>query len=308
MFDPVSHYRQHTAVTQPGGFAAALDMLPDSVDGLIGTVQNLLVHYQTDKAKLTPEIIAARSSEVDLRWVTDMLAQLLRLNNGGFITEREPPQRLLTTCRDFAVLLCTFMRHKQIPARVRYGFAHDQYKVERPMHDHVLVEYWDGQGWRYAESRLHMLPEPLLDIEQADFPRHLFLSGAEAWRQIRTGTLSERSFSGYRFDDDYGQWTVRNLFLLDLTSLSGYEPMMWDAWGVLLEEKPGARITQPEQLALLDGLAQLDPGIALQCAELRATLLKYPALCCQQKVHSFSPVLGAYCVNIHDGGSQLCAR
>ncbi|HCT7987741.1 TPA: transglutaminase domain-containing protein [Serratia liquefaciens] len=308
MFDPVSHYRQHTPVTQPGRFATALDTLPDDVDGVIGAVQNLLVHYQTDKAKLSPEIIAARSAEVDLRWVEEMLAHLMRLKEGSLISPREPAQRLLCTCRDFAVLLCAFMRHKKIPARVRYGFAHDQYKAERPMHDHVLVEYWDGQQWCYAESRLHVLPEPLLDIEQADFPRQLFFSGAEIWRQIRAGILSERAFSGYHFDDDYGQWTVRNLFLLDLVSLCGYEPLMWDAWGVLLEEKPGARVTHADQLALLDRLAMLDPCNATDCAALRTALLACPELCCQRNVHSFSPVKGAYCVSVHEGREEPCVR
>lgn len=308
MFDPVSHYRQHTAVTQPGRFVAALDALPDDVDGLIGAVQNLLVHYQTDKAKLSPEIIAVRSAEVDLRWAEAMLSRLMQLQDGNLLSPREPAKRLLCTCRDFAVLLCTFMRQKQIPARVRYGFAHDQYKPERPMHDHVLVEYWDGQHWRYAESRLNVLPEPLLNIEQKDFPRDLFFSGGEIWRQIRAGVLSERAFSGYHFNDDYGQWTVRNLFLLDMTSLCGYEPLMWDAWGVLLEEKPGARVTHVDQLELLDSLAQLDVCDASDCASLRTTLLSCPELYCQLDVHSFSPVKGAYRVSIHEIREEACVR
>ncbi|WP_244590662.1 transglutaminase domain-containing protein [Xenorhabdus mauleonii] len=293
-------------MTQPGRFAAALDALPDDVDGLIGAVQNLLIHYQTDKAKLSPEIIAARSAEVDLRWTETMLARLIQLQDGNLLYPREPVKRLLCTCRDFAVLLCAFMRHKQISARVRYGFAHDQYKPERPMHDHVLVEYWDGQQWRYAESRLHVLPEPLLDIEQTNFPHELFFSGGEIWRQIRTGSLRERAFSGYHFDDDYGQWTVRNLFLLDMTSLCDYEPLMWDAWGVLLEEKPGARVTHADQLALLDSLAQRDPCDASDCEALRNALLACPELCCQQDVHSFSPVKGAYRVNLHKNREEPC--
>ncbi|MEW2738378.1 transglutaminase domain-containing protein [Providencia sp. PROV130] len=299
MFDPVSHYRQHTTITLPGRFVAALEPLPDDVDGLIGAVQNLLVHYQTDKAKLSPDIIAARGAEVDLRWAEAMLNRLMQLQDGNLLLPREPAKRLLCTCRDFAVLLCTFMRYKQIPSRVRYGFAHDQYKPERPIHDHVLVEYWDGQHWRYAESRLYALPEPIQDIDQKDFPRDLFFSGGETWRLIRAGNLSERAFSGYHFDDDYGQWIVRNLFLFDMASLCGYEPLMWDAWGVLLEEKPGTRVMNVDQLALLDRQAQFDVCDRADCASLRTALLSCSELYYLHDVHSFSPVKGTYRVNIH---------
>ncbi len=42
-----------------------------------------------------------------------------------------------------------------------------------------------------------------------------------------------------RGDDGYGLWKVRNLMIYDLTSLCGFEPLLWDAWGVMLLQPPG---------------------------------------------------------------------
>ncbi|AWK40697.1 hypothetical protein GPY51_19620 [Photorhabdus laumondii subsp. laumondii] len=299
MLDPINHYRQHTEVTLAASYSSQLDDLPNDVEGLISIVQNLLIHYQTEKDKLNPDIISMRNTEIDSRCVSLMLKKLLLLDDSSFSNPRPPEKRLLSTCRDFSVLLCSFMRHKNIPARVRYGFAHYQYNDECPMHDHTLVEYWNGTRWLYAESRLNFLSKPLLGANPSDFPRHLFFSGAEIWRHIRQGTMNERIFSGYRFDDGYGQWIVRNLFFLDLASLAGYEPLIWDSWGILLEENPGARVTDVQQLNFLDRMALLDPCLPDECNELITSFNNYNELSYQGKVHSFSPVSGAYCVDLH---------
>lgn len=296
MFDLLSHYRTATAITDFHRHFEYLDGLSDEPEALILQVQNLLVHYQTDKQKLSPEVLQSRRDEVDTRWLSVLLDHARRL--GPLEAPREPNARVLTTCRDFAVLLCGLMRYKQIPSRVRYGFAHDQYISSRPMHDHVLVEYFHDGRWKFAESRLHLLPQPMLDIPQSDIPQDFFFTGGEVWRQIRSGERNERAFSGYRFDKDYGQWTVRNLFLFDLASLCGYEPLMWDAWGSMLEEKPGARITHARQLALLDRWAGLDPRDPRDCHTLIREFCSTQGLCVEQTVHSFSPVRGAYQVRV----------
>ncbi|WNJ94733.1 transglutaminase-like domain-containing protein [Vibrio ruber] len=300
MFDLIEHYRRQTHVTNPEPYTILFDQLPNDVDGLIQVVQNILIHYQTDQKKLTPNLIVERCHEIDSRWVSTMIQYAQALDGSELAQYRPPHLRVLSTCRDFAVLLCAMMRHKQIPARVRYGFAHDQYKPERPMHDHVLVEFWDHEEerWKYAESRLHVLPEPLLDVSATDIPSHFFYTGGQIWRHIRQGTMNERDFSGYRFDKDYGQWLVRNLFLLDLASLSICEPLMWDSWGVLFHSKPGARITNPEQLAFLDDLAELDVRKARECDELITKFNCSQDVNYRGTIHSFSPVSQHYHIEI----------
>ena len=271
-FDPLRHYAGHTAVTDPGRFSSHLDGLPDDVDGMIGVVRNVLAHIRSDGPLLDSTASESRRDEVDSRGVEKMLAGIFRLDPSQLATPRPVPRRLLATCRDFSVLLCAMMRHKGVAARVRFGFTRLYYQPALPLHDHVLTEYWSGDAWLLAECRLHACPIAPRGIWQGDMPRTMFLSGAQAWRSIRSGDRDARMFSGLRYDRDMGQRNVRKLLMFDAAALAGNEPLLWDRWDgrpfdKFERKKYGAR----EQSRLFDELASFDPAVAADCARLIET-------------------------------------
>jgi transglutaminase-like putative cysteine protease len=68
-------------------------------------------------------------------------------------TGRQPGQRVVGTCRHFAVLSGAFLRSRGIAARVRCGFA----TYFQPGHglDHWVTEYRDGDGrWVRIDSEI----------------------------------------------------------------------------------------------------------------------------------------------------------
>ena len=54
---------------------------------------------------------------------------------------RDADQRVVGTCRHFAVLSCALLRYRGIPARARCGFA--TYFQKGQGLDHWVTEYWD---------------------------------------------------------------------------------------------------------------------------------------------------------------------
>ena len=65
----------------------------------------------------------ARLGESSIRPAARILGALLALNPAPVWAGRPPGQRVVGTCRHFALLSCAFLRYRGIAARVRCGFA-----------------------------------------------------------------------------------------------------------------------------------------------------------------------------------------
>ncbi|WP_160113717.1 transglutaminase domain-containing protein [Phyllobacterium salinisoli] len=208
---------------------------------------------------------------------------------------RAPEKRLLTTCRDGAVLLCAMLRSSGVPARVRYGFAHLLYEPRQILHDHVVVEYWSGENWRIADSRLSQAfrhRHGLNSLDPVNISPQLFLSGGEIWKRVRNGELPARALSAMRGNDQYGLWKARNLHIYDLSSLSGVEPLLWDAWGVMLFQPQGVPPQAPEQFEFLDMMADLATVTPQDCDALAGIFNAAEDMYAPDEIVSFSPVVG----------------
>jgi Transglutaminase-like superfamily len=298
----LARYRRHTPVTDPGPHAEALRRLPRDVAALVEIIGGLFAHYEFDTADAGWRPAPDRLAEIDLRTTRPILDRVLALDPAPLPHPRPITRRFLGVCRDASLLLCSILREQGVPARLRYGISHHLYVPVRPMHDHVVVEYWSpGEGWRYADGRMyqavrdaHRLPGRYRD----DVPGELFLTGARAWRRSRESDRPALRLSGLMLDPDAGRWQARNLFLYDLASLAGWEPMMWDAWGYIRRARPRARPAGPLQHRKLARLAGFDDRDPEQWRDLlrryRATrLVRAPArvLCC-------SPVNGRRVVRV----------
>ncbi|MET3434385.1 hypothetical protein ABIC71_003894 [Herbaspirillum seropedicae] len=306
MSEYVMFFREQSTVTAVRPYEAELDELPHSTVALIEKIDGLVIHFETDKASLDEEIITQRRKEVDSRYASTMLDRILCLDSSSLGQARPAARRLLGTCRDTAVLLCSFLRHQGIPARVRFGFAHMLHQRANPLHSHAVVEYWNGEEWRLAESRMPYVRGSDIPFTADDLPRELFIPGYEAWRQVQSGEKSPQLFSSNKLDENPSAWLVRSFVLYDLASLAGYEPLMWDQWGRHYNFcRPHLPFNDNELHALFDRAVMTEFNIDAQCREMVDRFNKVTGISAGTEIHSFSPVLGRYSITV---GSEAFAR
>ena len=85
-----------------------------------------------------------RMAERNTRPASALLQRVLELDGVTPLNEPRPPQqRVVGTCRHFAVLATAFLRAAGVPARARCGFA--TYFVPPRKVDHWIVEYWSSE-------------------------------------------------------------------------------------------------------------------------------------------------------------------
>jgi hypothetical protein len=261
--DPIAHYRQHSVVTDPGPYAELLRELPRDVGQLIEIVGGMFIHFKRDVVEKGLPLEQHRRSEVDARFVRRILEHTLALDPRPLDQPRPFGRRYLGTCRDAGVLLCSILRTLGIPARVRYYFAPLLWQRHRPLTDHILVEYWQEseQRWRYADSRLYkaVRDQHEFGLDPTDIPDELLITSAQAWLSSQKRRRVAFDISGYAFDPAHGLWKARNIFMYDLASLTGWEPLLWDAWGYMLHTRPYVRPKGWFQFRNLNELARLDP-------------------------------------------------
>ncbi len=273
MKDMLAFYRRHSAITDPGPYAEQLRSLPTEIDVLVDIVGGIWAHFERDVIDVGLHLPAGRRHEIDLRFVRTMLDRVVELDDSPLEVPRPLFQRCMGTCRDACVLLAGILRAQGVPARSRYGFTPFMMKKDKPLHDHVLVEYWSEpeQKWKLCDARLnrpYQQQHNIHGVDPTDIPVENFVSGSQAWLMSRQSEQDALKLSGLKFNAAYGMWKARNLCMYDLASLSGTEPMLWDAWGYILLNKPWARPRGYFQSQQLSRLARLDPGDPLQWREL----------------------------------------
>jgi hypothetical protein len=221
-------YERHGDWTDPGDFRPAIGALPNSVASLACAVRGLLVHSDfLDLYGLKPSDFASISRET--LPVAARLEQIFSRDPAPLSVERTPAKRPLATCRDYALVLCAFLREKRIPARVRCGFA--TYFTEGRFEDHWVCEYWSPHEgrWCMADAQLDDKHRAHLSIEfdTVDLPEGKFLPSGEAWQAYRSGAAD-----GMRFGhgNAAGPWFLIVNLARDALALRKREVSDWDAW------------------------------------------------------------------------------
>lgn len=247
-------YLRQSPITDPGPYAHLFDGLPDDIDGLCRVVQGLHIHNDEGPMygiTIPPE----RLAEADLRTVPAMLERILELDDRPLSEARPPERRLVGCCRDFSVMLCAMLRHKGIPARVRFGFS--LYFRRDFACDHVVAERWlaDGRRWALTDAQQDTAHCEMnrLAFDPYDMPRDRFLLAGRAWELCRGGVIDGRHI-GFS-DNDHGLWVACNYLVHDLAALCGREMHITDMWG-LSTKGPGDDFSSDE-LDLLDKVARL---------------------------------------------------
>ena len=191
-----------------------------------------------------------RVAERNIRSAGGLADVLLELAPGPLTTVRPPAERVMGTCRHFAVLACALLRLRGIPARARCGFA--TYFFAGRSVDHWVVEYWHLSGQRWVRVEVEYLSTSVVD-DPSDLPSGAFLTGGEAWREYRAGRADPDTFGVVGFDHAWGIGEIRGNAIRDLASLNKIEMLPWDEWGRMDDSYHGR--TGPEYDDLMDVVA-----------------------------------------------------
>jgi excinuclease ABC subunit A len=270
----LSYYTSHSPITDPGPFTALLDSLPTDAAGLTQIVQGLLIHkleVQHYKIQLSP----IQRQEQHLRTVQQILKRAQAIDPAAVTEQRPPQQRVVSNCRDFAVLFAALARQAGIPARMRVGFAPYLDPSGQFRCDHWIAEYWDGSRWVLVDAQIDDIQRRAFRIEcdPHDLRRDqdFFLAGS-AWQLARSGKVKSTLF---RYN---GHWKgfpcIRGNLLHDLDALNKIELTPSDAWDHF-DIKPEHELTV-EDKALLDQAAGLTAAVDEHFAEMQAMFQNMP--------------------------------
>lgn len=117
-------YRQYSTYTDPGAYAYLYENLPDSLPELCRLIKSQFIHPFAELQQYREMIPKERWNE-SLKYPTVqlILEGLILYNPSGLVQNRQPEDRLVLGCREYAILLASILKHRRIPARVRCGHA-----------------------------------------------------------------------------------------------------------------------------------------------------------------------------------------
>lgn len=226
--DDPQRWLPQTAMTDPGSEASMLEGLPDDPGGLCRAVQGALVHLEWIEAYgLTARDLSHASR--DTLSVANRLRVVKDADPSPLLCPRAPSRRSPGTCRDYALMLCGLLRSRQIPARVRCGFA--AYFREGRWEDHWICEAWFAaeRRWRRVDAQLDEVLTGRLGIgfDPTDLPSGVFMTAPDAWLRCRAGN-DDASVFGH--GEACGLWFMRVNVMRDHLVLNGVETSNWDTW------------------------------------------------------------------------------
>ena len=260
--ESLRYYATSGPFSDLGAHAARVRDLPEALPELCRVVQGLVVHpFLSRLYGLEPDTL--HWDDLQVRSASEMLDRVLALDPGPLWTPRAPAHRFVGNCRHFTVLLCAFLRARNVPARARCGFG--AYLEPSRFEDHWVCEVWDAAGgpWRLVDAQIDAVQHELFRIafDPLDVPRTQFLVAGDAWQRCRRGDVDPQRFG---ILDLRGLWFVRGNLLRDLAARRKRELLPWDSWGLMgKRERPAGAA----ELVLLDRVAELTQAGDAQHAE-----------------------------------------
>jgi Transglutaminase-like superfamily len=241
-------------MTEPAAGSSSVERLPSDVAALNRVVQGLLVHSDW-LASYTDDLSAFGPVSRTTLPVKQRLAIVLERDGRDLDEVRLPTQREVGTCRDFALMMCAFLRAKGTASRLRCGFA--SYFGEA-WEDHWICEYWSTREgrWCLSDAQLDEVTKAACGVtfDTSDVPRGAFLTAAEAWLRCRAGRDDPERFG---HGDTKGLWFMKVNVVRDACAVNNQETSPWDGW----REAPLElrRVSQGE-IPALDRLARHPEG------------------------------------------------
>jgi formylglycine-generating enzyme required for sulfatase activity len=206
-------YKQYSSFTDPGKYEYLYKNLPDSLPELCRLIKSQFIHPFSELPQYRNQIPKERWDE----WITtyptvqSILKGLLSYDSRGFVSDRNPHNRLVLACRGNAIVLASVLKYRGIPARVRAG--HAKY-IESGYHvSHAICEVWNVKEKRW------MLVDP--DMNMIDFNREQFDFSNEVWLKMQKGDINPNLYIAP--PNITGLVSILGKISLDLSSLLGTE-------------------------------------------------------------------------------------
>lgn len=258
-------YLRHGEWSDPQGWATAYDAIPNAVSAVTSAVQGVLLHDYFG-ALLYPEPPSniAEVSRATLP-VSERLPTIHGFGETPLAKKRHTSSRTVGTCRDFALLTCSMLRHHGISARVRCGFA--RYFHPPTYEDHWICEYWctSANRWKMVDAELDEEHRKHLSIsfDVNDMPEVEFMFPWQVWEKFGDN-LSLLEHFGH--GEAKGLWFLHVNLARDFLALIKQEVSDWDTWRDLSEADKSldsSAIAQCDELAaagkFLDTARTFDP-------------------------------------------------
>lgn len=249
-------YVKQSVITDPRQYEKKLDILPEEPAQLLSIVQGLVIHG--DLGKLYGVNFSKKQSDEELlRTVPQMLEAIFRLDSRSLGNPRQPKNRLVGMCRDYSLLLISFMRHKKIPARLRVGFA-KYFHSDLMFEDHWVIEYYDKNQnrWIRVDAQVDKIQQKhySINFDTSDMGTTTdFVLAGEAWKKSRLGLHHPEDFG---YNKNWKGWhSVKGNLLHDFNCLQSMELLPWDLW-TELSTKKFDKLSQNEK-QLLDEMADI---------------------------------------------------
>lgn len=255
----LSFYSRQSSITDPGAYAGEFSSLPAQIPQLARVAENVILHFLNDRTGGI-DISEERWEEINTRSVELILQRVLELNNRPLDVSRSPDERFVGCCRDHAVLLCAMLRHHDIPARARCGFARylePEMPHKQRLHEHWICEHWDAWSQRWVMVDSGMVDEEQrrrhrIHFDPLDVPHTQFVAAGKAWQMCRIWGADPSRFGA--FPGIGGLGFVAAQLVLDLACLNGVEMPAWEGWQ--LAHTAFKALTESD-LELLDRVAAL---------------------------------------------------
>lgn len=232
----LDYYIKHSIYSDPGFYQSLYDDLPSDMPSLIAAVNQLFFHY-ADQRMYDYQIPNGRYRELDVRLIQKTLKLLLNKSEEKLNIQRDPENKIIGVCRDCALMLCSIVRSRGIPARLRAGF--NAYYLPGFYLDGFCLEYFDQSlsKWRMVDPRTtqfyiqyHHLK---INFDLTNLSDQQFIPAAKAWIMCRSGQMDPFRFGYQHFR---GLNYVRNKVIQDFILLNKHELLIWDLWGILLDK------------------------------------------------------------------------
>lgn len=236
-------YKNHSIFSDPETNADFLNSFSDDPAQIRLQVQTLLLH-EADAEYYQIKLTSEQYSELNARYISNIISNIKKYS-------AQPFGRAIVVCRDFALLFCSILRHKNIPCRLRSGF--NGYFIPGLYLGAFLPEYFDKSTnqWKIVDPRTSIeyitRYNLKIDFDLTHVPANKFMPAATAWKLTREKKLDESRFGVRQLR---GFKILRNHLIQDLALLNKHETLVWDLWGLMLDS--------PEKnLIILDNLADL---------------------------------------------------
>jgi hypothetical protein len=166
-------YRQQSAFTDPGEYGYLYENLTDSLPELCRLIKSQFIHPFAELQQYREQIPEERWNEsIMYPSVKSILGGLLSYDSRGLVEDREPADRLVLGCRDYAIILASILKYRGIPARVRCG--HAPYLRPGFFLSHTICEVWNenDRRWMLVDPGLGMID---FSVDKFDFSNELWL-------------------------------------------------------------------------------------------------------------------------------------